>query len=71
MAPEVLEAWAKRLGDPDPFRRPFSLLVRCPAGNGYPSPSDDYIEECIDLNKKLIKHPEGTYPSPGWDLLYQ
>src|SRR5574341_509053 len=39
---------------------PF-FIVRCPAGSGYPSPSDDYIEECIDLNKKLIKHPEGTY----------
>jgi hypothetical protein len=25
MAPEVLEAWAKRLGDADPFRRPLTL----------------------------------------------
>ena len=28
---------------------------------GYPSPADDYIEEQIDLNKKLITHPEATY----------
>ena len=35
------------------------FLVRTPAG--YPSPADDYIEECIDLNKKLIRHPEATY----------
>ncbi|MBI2485799.1 MAG: translesion error-prone DNA polymerase V autoproteolytic subunit [Deltaproteobacteria bacterium] len=35
------------------------LLFRTPAG--YPSPADDYIEERIDLNKKLIKHPETTY----------
>ncbi len=35
------------------------FLVRAPAG--YPSPADDYIEERIDLNKKLIKHPNATY----------
>jgi DNA polymerase V len=35
------------------------FLVRTPAG--YPSPADDYIEARIDLNEKLIKHPEATY----------
>jgi DNA polymerase V len=35
------------------------FLARIAAG--YPSPADDYIEERIDLNKKLIKHPEATY----------
>jgi DNA polymerase V len=35
------------------------FLVRTPAG--FPSRTDDYIEERIDLNKKLIKHPEATY----------
>ncbi|HWP91548.1 MAG TPA: translesion error-prone DNA polymerase V autoproteolytic subunit [Thermodesulfobacteriota bacterium] len=35
------------------------FLVRPPAG--FPSPADDYIEERIDLNKKLVKHPEATY----------
>jgi DNA polymerase V len=35
------------------------FLVRSPAG--YPSPADDYIEGRIDLNEKLIKHPEATY----------
>src|SRR3970040_1599805 len=40
------------------FKLPL-LLSRSPAG--FPSPADDYIEERIDLNKKLIKHPEATY----------
>ncbi|MBE9466713.1 MAG: translesion error-prone DNA polymerase V autoproteolytic subunit [Bacteroidetes bacterium] len=28
---------------------------------GFPSPADDYIEEKLDLNKHLIKHPEATF----------
>ena len=40
------------------FKLPL-LLSRSPAG--FPSPADDYIEERIDLNKKLIRHPEATY----------
>ncbi len=35
------------------------FLARIAAG--FPSPADDYIEERIDLNKKLIKHPDATY----------
>ncbi len=28
---------------------------------GFPSPADDYIEERLDLNEYLIKHPSATY----------
>ncbi len=28
---------------------------------GFPSPADDYIDEKLDLNKYLIKHPEATF----------
>lgn len=28
---------------------------------GFPSPADDYIEEKLDLNKHLIKHPAATF----------
>jgi DNA polymerase V len=28
---------------------------------GFPSPSDDYVEDVIDLNKHLIKHPTATF----------
>lgn len=28
---------------------------------GFPSPADDYIETCLDLNEYLITHPAGTF----------
>ncbi len=28
---------------------------------GFPSPASDYLEDRIDLNTLLIKHPSGTY----------
>ncbi|HFF3441551.1 TPA: translesion error-prone DNA polymerase V autoproteolytic subunit [Escherichia coli] len=35
----------------------FSERVAC----GFPSPAHDYVEEKLDLNKLLIKHPSATY----------
>lgn len=35
----------------------FSERVPC----GFPSPAQDYVEERLDLNKMLIKHPSATY----------
>lgn len=28
---------------------------------GFPSPADDYLEETLDLGKRLIKHPTATF----------
>ena len=28
---------------------------------GFPSPAQDYMEGCIDLNKELVKHPNATF----------
>lgn len=28
---------------------------------GFPSPAQDYLEQAIDLNKELIKHPASTF----------
>ncbi|MCU7939229.1 MAG: translesion error-prone DNA polymerase V autoproteolytic subunit [gamma proteobacterium symbiont of Bathyaustriella thionipta] len=28
---------------------------------GFPSPADDYLEQSLDLNTYLIKHPAATY----------
>ena len=35
--------------------------IKIPCGTGFPSPADDYIEERLDLNKLLIKHPAATF----------
>lgn len=35
----------------------FSERVAC----GFPGPAHDYVEEQLDLNKLLIKHPSATY----------
>ncbi len=35
----------------------FCDLVPC----GFPSPAQDYVEKCTDLNELLVKHPSATY----------
>lgn len=35
----------------------FSDLVQC----GFPSPAQDYVEQRIDLNELMIRHPSATY----------
>ena len=37
------------------------LFYKNPVKAGFPSPAMDYIEERIDLNKELIKHPLATF----------
>ena len=39
-------------------RRPLFLVS---VSAGFPSPADDYIENSLDLNKYLIKHPAATF----------
>jgi DNA polymerase V len=42
----------------EPLLLPFVLSY---VSAGFPSPSDDYIETAIDLNKELIRHPSATF----------
>ncbi|MBU4683553.1 translesion error-prone DNA polymerase V autoproteolytic subunit [Cedecea davisae] len=35
------------------------FLERVPCG--FPSPAQDYVEESLDLNKLVVKHPSATY----------
>lgn len=28
---------------------------------GFPSPAQDYMEQAIDLNKKIVRHPASTF----------
>ncbi|MBW2648255.1 MAG: translesion error-prone DNA polymerase V autoproteolytic subunit [Deltaproteobacteria bacterium] len=39
-------------------RRPLFMV---PVSAGFPSPAEDYIEEKLDLNKYLVKHPAATF----------
>jgi len=56
MSTRVVEVVPVRIGEP--LRLPL-LLSRVPAG--FPSPADDYIEEALDLNELLIRHPAATF----------
>ncbi len=39
-------------------KRPLFLI---PVSAGFPSPADNYIENRLDLNKHLIRHPAATF----------
>ncbi len=39
---------------------PLPLYVARVAA-GFPSPADDYIENTLDLNRHLVKHPAATF----------
>lgn len=36
---------------------PFVGEINC----GFPSPADDFLQDQLDLNKLLVKHPEATF----------
>lgn len=37
------------------------LFYACAVQAGFPSPTDDYMEGKLDLNKHLVKHPTATF----------
>lgn len=50
----------------DIFNSDISTCTPLPYANegiqaGFPSPAQDYINETIDLNRELIKHPAATF----------
>lgn len=42
------------------FSRPV-LLTRVPAGPGFPSPAEQYVEGRLDLNRHVVRHPTATF----------
>lgn len=44
-----------------PEQKELEVLFVGDIANGFPAPSDDFIQEKIDMNKVLIKHPEATF----------
>lgn len=48
------------------FRPELNALVEIPLTGssvhaGFPSPADDFLEDSLDLNSLVIKHPEATF----------
>ena len=36
-------------------------MAECGIHAGFPSPAQDYMNPCIDLNKELVRHPAATF----------
>ena len=43
------------------FSTSLSLKLAPGIKAGFPSPADDYIQDTLDFNKDLIRHPEATF----------
>ena len=46
---------------PDRSTKCARPVFMVPVSAGFPSPAEDYIEDQLDLNKYLIKHPSATF----------
>lgn len=36
-------------------------MAESPVHGGFPSPAQDYVTPCIDLNRELVRHPSATF----------
>ena len=43
------------------FNKSLDLLIAPQIKAGFPSPAADYLQESLDFNRDLIKHPEATF----------
>lgn len=43
------------------FKEKLDLLFAPSIKAGFPSPAEDYLNESLDFNRDLIKHPEVTF----------
>ncbi len=55
------QTWVTDIFSPDPSTHYRIPLLTCPVEAGFPSPADDWVEDRLDLNKYLIKHPAATF----------
>lgn len=51
----------KNIYTPITLKPCYLPLVINPVPAGFPSPADDYVENKLDLNEHLIKHPAATF----------
>jgi DNA polymerase V len=43
------------------FKKKLDLLIAPGIMAGFPSPAEDYLNESLDFNRDLIRHPEATF----------
>ena len=43
------------------FGQPLELLIAPEIKAGFPSPAEDYLQDSLDFNRDLIRHPEATF----------
>jgi len=43
------------------FKKKLDLLIAPSIMAGFPSPAEDYLNESLDFNRDLIRHPEATF----------
>ena len=43
------------------FNRKLDLVIVPEIKAGFPTPAEDYLQESLDFNRDLIKHPESTF----------
>ena len=43
------------------FSKELELLLAPSIKAGFPSPADDYLQDRLDFNRDLIRHPETTF----------
>lgn len=46
---------------PASFKKGAKVPTYSGVAAGFPSPADDFLEDKLDLNEKLIKHPAATF----------
>lgn len=51
----------KEIGIVDPSSKIKLPLFSFRLPAGFPSPADDYVDQKLDLNEYLVKHPSATY----------
>ena len=56
-----MEIHEKDIHGPDRSTAKWGQLFLASVPTGFPSPADDYIEQKLDLNAYLIKHPAATF----------
>ena len=56
-----METHEKDIHGPDRSTAKRGPLFLASVPTGFPSPADDYIEQKLDLNAYLIKHPAATF----------